>query len=387
MNNLHISLTDFRNESRVLKEVNTLVDKKVFDKVFIAALHEKNLNECYSYSEKIKLNRFLLTTRKLPKNFVVQILKYLEFCVRLLFYYRRMNIKVVNIHSLGLLPLGLIFKKIYNAELVYDTHELETERNGLKGFRKKINKLVEKRLINNVDMTLVVSESIADWYANEYGIQRPSVILNAPTHRELKANNHLREQLDIRENQIILLYQGGLVTGRGIQMILDAFKVRENDDLVAVFMGYGSLEAEIKAAGELHNNIFFFPAVPPQVVLEYTASADVGISLIENSCLSYYYCMPNKLFEYAMAGLPVLVSNMKDMSELVIQNDMGSVITDFSNIGINKALDSFLQNDLIQMKANAYRVACENAWEVQEKKMLIAYKYMFKKSEKNNVHS
>src|SRR5690606_6727838 len=129
-------------------------------------------------------------------------------CVRVSFFYKRMNINVISVHSLGLLPLGVFLKKIYHAELVYDTHELETETNGLKGIRKKINKLLEKRLINNVDMTLVVSNSIADWYANEYGIQRPSVILNAPTHRELKANNHFREQLDIREDQIILLYQG-----------------------------------------------------------------------------------------------------------------------------------------------------------------------------------
>lgn len=387
MNNIHISLTDFSNESRVLKQVESLVKYGVFENITIIALGSANLTKFEQLSENINLHRIELLTRGLPKNMLFQTIKYSEFFVKSLFLISKENPSVVNAHGLAVLPISLMTKIIFKSHLVYDTHELETETNGLKGIRKKINKFLEKKLINNVDMTLVVSNSIADWYANEYGIQRPPVILNAPTHRELKANNHFREQLDIRENQIILLYQGGLVTGRGIQIILDAFKVRENDDLVAVFMGYGSLEAEIKAAAELHNNIFFFPAVPPQVVLEYTASADVGISLIENSCLSYYYCMPNKLFEYAMAGLPVLVSNMKDMSELVTQNDMGSVITDFSNIGINKALDSFLQNDLIQMKANAYRVACENAWEVQEKKMLIAYKYMFKKSEKNNVHS
>ena len=144
-------------------------------------------------------------------------------------------------------------------------------------------------------------------------------------------------------------------------------------------MGYGQLEVVIKAAAKQFDNIYFFPAVPPQVVLEYTASADVGISLIENSCLSYYYCMPNKLFEYAMAGLPILVSNMKDMSVLVVENNMGVVINNFTPTGINKALDGFLKKDLTQMKLNAYRVANENAWEIQEQKMLTAYKHMFGK--------
>ena len=89
--------------------------------------------------------------------------------------------------------------------------------------------------------------------------------------------------------------------------------------------------------------------------------------------MNHDYCMPNKLFEYAMAGLPVLVSNMKDMSELVSKNNMGAVISDFSAAGINRAIDDFLLQDLTAMKANAYRVACENAWEVQEQKMLAAY--------------
>ena len=161
--------------------------------------------------------------------------------------------------------------------------------------------------------------------------------------------------------------------GRGVPLILEAMKARTDDGLVAVFMGYGELEAEIKALSLQHSNIYFFPAVAPQVVLEYTSSADVGIHLIQNTCLNHDYCMPNKLFEYAMAGLPLLVSDMKEMSELVNAHSMGAVIRDFSPTGINLALDEFLQKDLMHMKANAYHVAVENAWEVQEQKMLKAY--------------
>lgn len=90
--------------------------------------------------------------------------------------------------------------------------------------------------------------------------------------------------------------------------------------------------------------------------------------------------MPNKLFEYAMAGLPVLVSNMKDMSELVTRYAMGAVISDFSAEGINQAIDNFLEQDLTRMKANAYQAACENAWEVQEQKMLAAYQQLLNKA-------
>ena len=380
MNNLHISLTEFRNESRVLKQTNSLADNGFFKHIYIAALHADDLKKEQNYSDKITCKRFSLTTRKLPKNFIVQLFKYLEYCFRVLFYYRNKNINVVNVHSLALLPLGYVLKKLYKAKLVYDAHELETETNGSKGFRQKLSKWLEKKLIHKADMTLVVSESIADWYANEYNIARPPVVLNAPNTRELKINNHFREQLGIREDQIILLYQGGLASGRGVHLILEAFKQRKDDKVVAVFMGYGSLEADIKIAAEQHSNIYFFPAVPPQVVLEYTASADMGIHLIQNTCLNHNYCMPNKLFEYAMAGLPVLVSNMKDMSELVTRYAMGAVISDFSAEGINQAVDNFLEQDLTSMKANAYQAACENAWEVQEQKMLAAYQQLLNKA-------
>lgn len=373
MNNLHVSLTEFCNESRVLKEANSLVCSGFVSKVYIAALHGEGLEEEQKYSEEIRAKRFNLKTRRLGKGFFIQVIKFIEFCLRVCIYYRDKEIKIVNVHALGLLPLGIVLKKLYKAKLVYDAHELETETNGSKGIRKKVSKWLERKLISHVDLTIVVSESIADWYTSVYGVARPPVVLNAPNKRELKTNNHFREQLGIRDDQTILLYQGGLMTGRGVHLILEAFKARADDKVVAVFMGYGELDGDIKEASASHSNIFFFPAVSPDVVLEYTASADLGISLIENTCLSYYYCLPNKLFEYAMAGLPVLVSNMKDMSELVSKNNMGAVISDFSAVGINHAIDNFLTQDLAAMKANAYRVACENSWQVQEQKMLAAY--------------
>lgn len=379
MNNLHIIVSEFKNASRVLKQTKSLVDSNVMDKVYIAALHEEGLDTEFNYDNKRELKRFSLWSRKLNKNIFMQFFKFIEFCFLIYNHYKNKNINVVNIHNLSMLPLGVLLKYAYNARLIYDAHELEAERNGLKGVRKKISKLIEKKLINYTDMIIVVSESIADWYKENYKIKRPIVVLNAPNKRDLKKNNYFREQLGIREDQIILLYQGGLFYGRGIHLIIDAFKVRLEEKIVAVFMGYGELEQDIKSAAAENNNIFFFPAVAPQIVLEYTSSADLGISLIENTCLSYYYCMPNKLFEYSMTGLPVLVSNMKDMSELVVNNNMGGVITDFSVNGINQAIDNFLNQDLVLMKENAYRVACDNSWEVQEKKMLIAYENILNK--------
>lgn len=376
MRNVHINMNEFTNASRVLKQVNSLVRSNTFDAVMIIALGSGSLKNHEIITPGVELHRLQLRTRGLPKGLIFQGVKYIEFFIRAIWLLAKFKPQVVNAHAIGVLPIACFYKLLFKSRVVYDAHELETEQVGGENLRKSLSKWLEKRLIHCCDLMLVVSESIADWYANEYDIARPPVVLNAPNKREIKRNNHFREQLGIRDDQIILLYQGSLAPGRGVHLVLEAFKARKNDKVVAVFMGYGPLQYDIQAVSAQQQNIFFYPAVAPQVVLEYTASADFGIHLIQNTCLNHDYCMPNKLFEYAMAGLPVLVSNMKDMSELVSKNQMGAVVSDFSATGINRAIDDFLTQDLTVMKTNAYRVACDHAWEVQEQKMLAAYKGM-----------
>lgn len=374
MNNLHISLTEFRNESRVLKETNSILNHNIASKVYIASLHADDLEEEKIYKDNLILNRFKLSSRKLSKNLFVQVLKYFEFIYRVTLFYRKKEIKMINIHAIALLPFGIFLKYLFKAKLVYDTHELETETNGSKGLRKKLAKFMEKSLIKKCDLIFVVSENIADWYAKEYEIQRPVVVKNAPRLIDNKKTNHFRENLSIKDDSIIVLYQGGLSKGRGVDLLLETFKKRDDDKVVIVFMGYGQLEEDIKIASKEKNNIFFHPAVAPEIVLDYTSSADIGISFIENTCLSYYYCLPNKLFEYAMAGLPVIVSNMKEMRELVEKYDMGIIVEDDKVNSMNNAIDKILQSDIKQMKLNARRCAEENSWEKQEIKMINEYK-------------
>lgn len=374
MNNLHISLTEFRNESRVLKETNSILNHNIASKVYIASLCSDYLNEQEIYRDNLILNRFKLSSRKLSKNLVVQVFKYFEFIYRVTLFYRNKDIKIVNIHAIALLPLGVLLKYLYKATLVYDTHELETETNGSNGLRKKLAKFMEKSLIKKCDIVFVVSENIADWYAKEYDIQRPIVVKNAPRLIDSKKTNHFRENLNIKDDSVIVLYQGGLSKGRGVDLILDVFKKRDDIKVVIVFMGYGQLEEDIKTASKENNNIFFHPAVAPEIVLDYTSSADIGMSFIENTCLSYYYCMPNKLFEYAMVGLPVIVSNMKEMRELVEKYDMGVVVKDDKIDSMNNAIDKILSLSIERMKQNARRCAEENSWEKQEIKMIDEYK-------------
>lgn len=373
MNNLHLTLTNFKNESRVLKEVHSISNLDKINHVYIAALHSENLELDVKYSNQISLKRFSLKTRGLSKGLFGQAIKYTEFIICVLSFYNRRGIDIVNVHALGLLPLGYLFKLIYSTKLIYDTHELESETNGLKGLRKHLSKWIEFFLIKRTDHVFVVSESIADWYQVTYQITRPTVILNAPKQQQFEKTNYFREKFNLRNDQIIVLYQGSLASGRGVKLLLESFKESNCDKVVIVFMGYGVLEDDINMASKVCNTVYFHNAVVPDVLLNYTASADIGICFIENTCLSYYYCMPNKLFEYAMAGLPVIVSNMKEMREFVESNEIGVVVGSETAEDINKAIDKLLLLDLNILKCNAQEAASANAWEFQEEKMRTVY--------------
>lgn len=379
MKNIHITLTDFRNDSRILKEVASLEASNIFSDITVIALGANDLPVDQNLSPKIKVLRIKLKTKKLPKTKIFQIIKLLEFILKSFFYVGQKKVQVVNIHALALLPLGWFLKKIYKISLVYDAHELETETNGLKGFHQKLSKWVEKRFIKSCDLIVVVGESIADWYVNAYGIRRPLVVKNAPRFRSQKKGNLIREILGILPEQKIFLYQGALMRGRGINIILDAFMVRKKNNVVAVFMGYGHLASEVMEASKVCKNIYLLPAVPPELVLDYTSSADVGISIIENTCLSYYYCMPNKFFEYAMASLPVIVSDMKEMGNALESANFGLVLSDFSSSSLNTAIDDLCARNLTELSNNAFLFAQTNAWEKQEEKMIKAYSKMLYK--------
>jgi len=138
-------------------------------------------------------------------------------------------------------------------------------------------------------------------------------------------------------------------------------------------MGYGELEETIKSFAMNHQNIYFYPAVSPDVLLDYTSSADFGISTIEDSCLSYRYCLPNKLFEYLMAEIPVIASNLPEMRKLVQDYGIGGITKENSSIGLKNAIAQAVKLDSKKIQKGIKKAKAIYNWEEQEKVLLEAY--------------
>lgn len=366
-----VVFNSFENDSRVLKEAISLQSNGF--SVSVVALHSVSLPERESF-HNILIHRINLSTKKWPKNKFLQFIKYIEFLFRFLKEYR--TISIVHCNDLIALPVGVFIKIFFNKKIkiIYDAHEYEINDipNQLEK-NIKIKFYIEKFLIKYADKVITVSNSIASDYKRLYGIPKPKLVLNCPPYADIPKQDLFRDELGIRKDQNIFLYQGGLTQGRGIDMLCDAFSKDEGDKDVIVFMGYGPLESYIQQKSKENNAIFFRDAVLPQNLLEYTASADYGVSYIEDSCLSYRYCLPNKLFEYIMAGIPILVSNLFEMKKFVEKHKVGVVAEENTVIGFLEAVKKIKEMDHAELLINIEKARKIFTWEKQQKTLLEEY--------------
>lgn len=359
---------DFTHDSRVLKEAVSL--KNAGYDITVVAHGNKNL-EKEDTIQNIRVKRFSYFNRKVTKNIFSKLMIYIQYVLASVVYAK--SCAAVHCNDLNTLPIGYIIKKFYNKDvkIIYDAHEYETEVGNLSGMAKKFMKFLEGYLIKHADKVITVSDSIAEEYAKLYAIPKPDLVLNTPPYQKIEKKDIFRQTFEISKEETIFLYQGGLSRGRGIEVLLDTFK---SSGLTVVFMGYGPLEPLVKQYANEYKNIYFHNAVKPEVLLDYTSSADVGISTIENSCLSYYYCLPNKIFEYLMADIPVIVSNLYEMRKLVEEQQVGVVLEENSPEGLKGAITKVLALDKSLLKENIKKMKKIYNWEEQEKSLIKVYK-------------
>jgi glycosyltransferase involved in cell wall biosynthesis len=371
--NLHFSLTPFTNESRVLRQTGSLVADGVVDRVHIVALRKDTSAAFERLDAKRDVTRIALVSARLGSNFAAHVARYVEFTCKSLMLARRDPPQVVTIHAVALLPLGVLVARLWRAKLVYDCHELETEASGLHGFRQRLSKIFERWGMPRADLVCVVSESIRDWYVREYRRTDLAIVRNFPPARSMRRTTRLREALGIPPSRRIVLYQGGLETGRGLEGAIAAFTEHDDGQHCLVLLGYGSLEPMARAAAERRNIIKFHPAVRPERLLEFTESADVGLCYIDDATLSGQYCLPNKLFEYVAAGLPVVVSPNPELRRFVETTGVGRVVESLSVPALFEALGSIAAAET-EVRARVAAASADCTWEHEAEILLTRYR-------------
>lgn len=368
---LAITVNEITNDNRVINYTNAL------------ALHGlKTLLVCPATSKVQKTDFHFspifikLITKKLPPISIFNYLKFIEFFLKVFFKSMKWNPDIIHANDLkGLIIAAVIKRRIHSdVKIVYDAHEYETETNGLQGIQQKVYQYLEKRYIQDVYSMITVSDTIANEYVRLYGIEKPTVLLNVPQYTFDKNRKYdlFRERFKIRNDQRIFLYQGYLMPGRGIEILLESFNQLQNDNDIIIFMGKGSLTDMIKNYHR-SGNIYYHEFVDPKEYLNFTSSADVGISFIEDISLSDRYCLPNKLFEYMFCGLPIICSNLPEMRKLIEEYSIGIVAKENSIEGFRKAIEEVDSSGLDFFKQNLPQASSIYSWANQEKRLINLY--------------
>jgi len=368
---LAITVNEITNDNRVINYTNALARNGFKTSLICPAISKVQKND-YNFVP-IFIN---VATKRLPSIYIFNYLKLLEFTLKVFFKAKKLDTDIIHANDLkGLIIASLIKRRIHSkVKIIYDAHEYETETNGLKGIQKKVYQFFEKRYIQDVYRMITVSDTIADEYVRLYGVEKPTVLLNVPQFSFEKNRKYdlFRERFNIRNDQRIFLYQGYLMPGRGIEILLESFNQLQNDNDVIIFMGRGSLTDLIQNYYPT-GRIYYHEFVNPKEYLNFTSSADVGIAFIEDISLSDRYCLPNKLFEYMFCGLPIICSNLPEMRKLVEEHSIGIVAKENSIAGFRKAIEEVDSCGLDFFKQNLPQASSIYSWANQEKRLINLY--------------
>lgn len=278
------------------------------------------------------------------------------------------NPDVIHANDLNTLTAACQAAKKLGCKVVYDSHEICVENNHLKGIYKMLNALCEKVFIKRIDKMVCVSHAAADYFEKKYGIEKPMVITNC----SLKAEKVVAKD---KNDGFEVLNHGQYYAGRGYDILVEALPLlREKSEIKIAFRGYGSMEEQLRArAKELgDDNIIFYPPVHVSELIPSASKSMVGVAITEATCLNFKLSVSNKLFEYASAGLPVIMSDIPEHRYLNEKYNFGIVLSENTPECFAEAvLKLYEDKDLYNLCAeNAEKMSNEINWETEFSRLI-----------------
>lgn len=302
---------------------------------------------------------------------------YVAFQWRLFWFLWSNKADVYVSNDLDTLWPNYVVSKWRKKPLVYDTHEIFTEVPELinRPSKQKMWKRLEKRIFPKLKFVFTVNESIAEWYETHYGI-RPEVVRNIP-RKNIPATRQLtRSEVHLPENKKIILLQGaGINVHRGAEEAVEAMQFIDN--AVLLIIGGGDVIHQLKEMAEkehLEGRIIFVNKLPPDELSAWTALADIGLTLDKDTNINYRFSLPNKIFDYIHAGIPVLASDLVEVKRIVETYNVGRITPDHHPQTIAKIINEMLSGDeYATWKANTQKAVQELTWEKEEEKIKAVY--------------
>ncbi|MBE0651356.1 MAG: glycosyltransferase [Bacteroidales bacterium] len=311
-------INDLATDQRVKKVCGTLSEMG-FEILLIGRRLKK--------SPEMDMRPYLVKRMKLV--FTKGPLFYLEYQIRLFVLLLFLKADVLLSNDLDTLLPNYLISKMKDRPLIYDSHEYftgvpELENHPLK---RSIWKRIEKSIFPHLKHVFTVSDSIAKLYESGYRVL-PQVVRNVPLKRDLAMTTD-RKSLGLPEDKKIIILQGsGINVHRGAEELVEAMQFVP-DDMLLLIVGDGDVIDILKQKAhdlKLDEKVVFKPRVPYDILMKYTAVADLGVTLDKDNNINYRYSLPNKVFDYIQVGIPVLSSELVEIKKLIEKYQVGTFI-------------------------------------------------------------
>ncbi len=303
-------------------------------------------------------------TKLLKLFFTKGVLFYAEFNIRLFFFLLFREKDVLLSNDIDTLLPNYLISKFQNKKLVFDSHELFSEIPELVNRRyvKNVWVSLEKKIIPKIKNTYTVCESIAKHYKEKYNTEF-KVIRNVPKSTIIEEGS-----LKISTERKIIIYQGAINVGRGLELMIDTMMYLQ--EYLLVIVGDGDVKEELfqrMLKNRVKGSVYFYGKVSPEELKTITPNAVLGFSMEEDLGLNYRYALPNKIFDYIQAEIPVLCSDLPEMKKIIQEYKVGEVVMERTPEKIALQIKGMLKKDFSkELKAAKQKLI----WEQEEQKLL-----------------
>lgn len=320
---------------------------------------------------KYKMHRMYLLFKKGP-------LFYAEYNIRLFLFLLTHKSSLLVSNDLDTLAANYIASILKRNNLVYDSHEYYCgtpellKRAFVRNFWLKIERWIFPKLTD----IFTVNKSIADLYKKEYN-KTLHVVRNIPIKKELR-NPLSKKELGLPDDKKILLLQGaGINIDRGVEELVDSMQY-VTKKAVLVIVGSGDVIDILKQNVvdlKLSSRVKFVAKVPMEKLISYTNHADLGFTVDKDTNINYRYSLPNKLFDYIHAGVPVISSELIEISKIIKKYNVGTFIKNHDPKHIAEVINLALSDNkmLEQWKRNCVIASNELTWKNEEKELIKVY--------------
>ncbi len=309
-------------------------------------------------------------TKLLKLFFTKGVLFYAEFNIRLFFFLLFREKDVLLSNDIDTLLPNYLISKFQSKKLVFDSHELFSEIPELvnRRFVKHVWLSLEEKIIPKIRNAYTVCESIAKHYKEKHNTEF-KVIRNVPKSTIIEKGN-----LKISTERKIIIYQGAINVGRGLELMIDTMMYLQ--EYLLVIVGDGDVKEELfqrMLKNRVKGSVYFYGKVSPEELKTITPNAVLGFSMEEDLGLNYRYALPNKIFDYIQAEIPVLCSDLPEMKKIIQEYKVGEVVKERTPEKIALQIKEILKKDFSkELKAAKQKLI----WEQEEQKLLQLFNHL-----------